>query len=103
MKRIINVNGFEPSSEESQFMQIKLDQIMAEAPARASIDVKLEKKAEIFEGVAHIFFGPTEPLMAKASGSTLEEMVNALSQGMQNQIEQWRQDRFANGNVESAV
>lgn len=93
MNIFINYIGFEPSVEDKQFLNQKLDQIKDLSPSQATITLDFIKESGRILGVQKIFFGE-KPFSAIAENTDVRNLMLELSRKIQDQLITWKKSRF---------
>ncbi len=93
MNVFINYIGFEPSVEDKEFLNLKLDQIKDLSPSQATITLDFIKESGRILGVQKIFFGE-KPFSAIGENPDVRNLMLELSRKIQDQIITWKKSRF---------
>lgn len=93
MNVFINYVGFEPSAEDKQFLNNKIDQIKDLSPSSSTITIDFILESGRILGVQKIFFGE-KPFSAIAENTDIRSLTLELCRKIQDQLMTWKKSRF---------
>ncbi len=86
-------NGFEPSNEVRDVINMRLGQILDESPSESTLTASFTKHGGVYKGIFLVNYA-TGFFKAESIHDDPEDVVFELVSILRNQLKNWRKERF---------